>query len=289
MAIDSYESFTASSRHLPSLGLIRGEQSRSSRTDTSCPLLQRATSRVSPTMGSTRLRIKDLTKIGDSGGSVTRTLKIPISSGRCRANRESRSDEHGDGDWKWVWVYQSEVEKMIPALSDIMKTELEHATVEEGQTVIRIDPASPGVMEFFEYHSLTAQEDERPPTPASTPIGIRFYQSSSPSPPAYTIDHPLVLFVPDAFTTGETCITLNSHLSPEILPPLISALRQVEGAKSVRAWGLERDHLLVEELTKRGAKYESRTKSKHIPFGVAWYGPKGTSARVDGLEMWTWT
>jgi len=202
---------------------------------------------------------------------------------------ESRSDEHGDGDWKWVWVYQSEVEKMIPALSDIMKTELEHATVEEGQTVIRIDPASPGVMEFFEYHSLTAQEDERPPTPASTPIGIRFYQSSSPSPPAYTIDHPLVLFVPDAFTTGETCITLNSHLSPEILPPLISALRQVEGAKSVRAWGLERDHLLVEELTKRGVKYESRTKSKHIPFGVAWYGPKGTSARVDGLEMWTWT
>jgi hypothetical protein len=158
---------------------------------------------------------------------------------------------------------------MIPALSDIMKTELEHATVEEGQTVIRIDPASPGVMEFFEYHSLTAQEDERPPT--------------------YTIDHPLVLFVPGAFTTGETCITLNSHLSPEILPPLISALRQVEGAKSVRAWGLERDHLLVEELTKRGAKYESRTKSKHIPFGVAWYGPKGTSARVDGLEMWTWT
>ena len=198
---------------------------------------------------------------------------------------EDKSAE--DGEWKWTWVYQDEIEKMLPLLSEINQGRLKNTVVEDDMTVIRPDPATPGViMDYADYHALGLM-DHQSPVPKTTPIGVRFYPSSSAaSPPGYTKDHPLVLFITSLFNQDEISITWTSGLSPSVIPPLIAVLHQVEGAKSLRAWGLDRDDVLVKEFVKRGGKLEDRTETNFYPIGVAWYGPKGTRARVDGLEIW---
>ena len=207
------------------------------------------------------------------------TFKLPTLA------EAERGDDKG---WTYGWVYASEIEAMIPVLSRIAKKKLEDTPVEEGLTVIRPDPASPGVIpDYAGYHWAAGIRWGRPSIhPPSSAIGVRLYPSSS-SPEKWTEDQPLVLFTPAVLTETEIAITLTHDLVPAAIPSLISALAQVDG-ESIRSWGLEKDDVFVEELVKRGGKFEYRIKPDYpvIPCGVAWYGPKGTNARIDGLEFW---
>ena len=178
---------------------------------------------------------------------------------------------------------------MASTLSEITTVTLEETEVEGGITVLRPDPASPGVMGYVDYHLLTGLNPEaRGPLSPSTPVGVRFYRSDSASKPGYTKGDPLVLFLPGLVIPTETRITWASHVTSSVIPALISALKQIPHIESVRLYGLKRDDVLVKELVRRGAIYEDRTVTQKIPNGVAWYGPKGSRVRMDGLEFWSW-
>ena len=195
--------------------------------------------------------------------------------------------------WRWEWVYKQEVEAMLPILSKIASDNVDRTMGSEGLTVIRADPANAGViLAWAENRALSGLHGERQPVGPTTPIGIRCYpNTTTPSPPAYTIDDPLVLFLSDLYNPNETFITLTSHLNSSVLPLIISVLQQIpaetpNATRSIRAFGLERSDVLVVELLKRGATYQSRIETRYMPCGVAWYGRKGTAARMDGLELW---
>ena len=207
-----------------------------------------------------------------------------------RLPTRDEADRGDDKRWIWAWVYASEVDEIVPVLSRIARKKLEDTPVEEGMTVIRPDPASPGVIpEYVGHHWIAGMRwGRRCIPPKSSTIGVRMYPSSSPSSaPKWSADQPLVLFTAATLAETEIAITLTHDLVAAAIPSLISALAQLDG-ESIRAWGLEPDDVFVEELVKRGGNYSYRLKAAYpiIPSGVAWYGPKGTNARIDGLEFW---
>ena len=144
-----------------------------------------------------------------SNARLTWTKSTPIVSAPTLVSKDQR--------WDWSWVYHRDLERMANILSTEAKRALEDTSVEEGMTVIRPDPASPGVLFYLEFHALTCNGCIDLTTSPTTPTGIHLRPGSSPSAP-YSAGDPLVLFLPSCFKSDEMAIALISNLTSSIMP-----------------------------------------------------------------------
>ena len=189
-------------------------------------------------------------------------------------------------DKNWSWLYPKDITPdLAQSLSSAKRRKLESTAVAKGAAIMAVDPASPGLLtgRFFEYHFLSgANYENRGPTPAATPIGLRFEESD---------DAALVLFNNHIWSSGELSITMMSNVAASHLDTVLEAISDpLFGCDSLKFWGMTRDDGLAKELIKRGGEFRLRCDpSQFMPFGVAWYGEADVEARFDGTEMWMWT
>ena len=199
--------------------------------------------------------------------------------------------------WKAVWIYQSDLDSLAPELHQVLRRQLANTDAKPGMTVMRVDPASPGILQYFEYHSRTGGNwlAGRDRTPQDQPVGVRFVRTITEIPTAYKNGDPIALFTPHVWENEDLALTfldVPPPLFPNLIEVLQKAAREVKNGcplTRLHGWGLDESDPFVSAVVKSGqGKWEVRSLRDWLPIGVAWYGPPGTSVRFDGLELWAW-
>lgn len=198
--------------------------------------------------------------------------------------------------WSHAWVYQHDLEALAPLLSQSFRNRLDSEPDDGITTLLLPDPGAPGWLTHLEVFSkIRVCKMARGPTPADTPVGVRFFPTSSTSsPPPFQSSNPIVLFAPGLFSRLPDLfsVTMISDLPLSLLPTvlrLLVPLARQQGNKEIRTWGLDPDGAMAKLWCNLGGRIDSRYHNRTFPYGFAWYGREGTKGDLLGCEMWSFT
>ncbi|ORY23694.1 hypothetical protein BCR39DRAFT_345065 [Naematelia encephala] len=185
--------------------------------------------------------------------------------------------------WETEWIQIKDLEKVGKQVSqELHRTWPEAPPPSPGTTIVRTDPASPGLLRHIEFAIRYAN---RPGYDDSQIIGVQFH--SHPEIQGSKSVTPTAIFWPHLPEPGIVSLTFTSNLDVSLLPLLINRIRAIAPqCTELEVWGLEQEDPVARMLVNSGAIFGDRIQENHRPLGLAWYGPEGTKGIWEDMTMW---